>query len=208
MPENSGSVRSADSAALRPRHVRTLALAGAVVGVVVLPIAAAQATPSQNHETQATGTAGTSQGQVQASASASASASPGAGAEALTPEFCGVVRIATMAGGTVHVQACVVQADGSAAARVYVANGTTKDQLVAVNLTRADGSVIQVQCTITAGDASGLCETSPTSISGGTGAFNAIAELAISGAPLSAGVVHVESGLVAPTAQAATTTAQ
>jgi hypothetical protein len=199
MPENAGLTRSTDSASLRPHHVRTLALAGAVVGVVVLPIAAAQATPSQSHDAQVT--AGQPGAPGSGQASATASASPGAGVQALNPEYCGTARTATMSGGTVRVQACVVQADAAASARVYVANGTGKDQLVALNLTRADGTVIQVQCTIAAADANGLCATSPTAISGGAGAFNAIAELAAVGAPLSAGVVHVESGLVAPAAQ-------
>jgi hypothetical protein len=54
---------------------------------------------------------------------------------------------------------------------------------------------------VAAGDATGLCATSPTAISSGKGAFDAIAELATQGAPLSAGVVHVESGLVAAAAQ-------
>ena len=196
MPENAGPTRNTSSAQLRPHHVRTLALAGAVVGVVVLPIAAAQATPP-NHATQAAGKVavpGTYQ------VSAAPSPSPGAGVQALTPEFCGAVRNAAFAGGAVRVQACVAQSGGSATARVYVANNTGKDQLVALNLTRADGTVVQVQCTIAAGNASGLCATSPTAISGGTGAFNAIAELVAQGAPVSAGVVHVESGLVAPTA--------
>ena len=198
MPETAGLARTADSAKLRPHHVRTLALAGAVVGVVVLPIAAAQATPPQSHDAQAA-SAATVPGSYQVSAAPSASA--GAGVQALTPEFCGTPRTATFAGGAVRVQACVEQSDGAAAARVYVANDTSKDQLVALNLTRADGTVVQVQCTITAGDAAGLCATSPMLTSSGKGAFDAIAELATQGAPLSAGVVHVESGLVAPTAQ-------
>jgi hypothetical protein len=208
MPENSGSARSTDSAQvnsvrLRPHHVRTIALAGAVVGVVVLPIAAAQATPSQNHDSSASVSGKPSGAPGTAQPSATASPSPGAGVQALTPEFCGTARVATMADGTVHVQACVVQADGSVAARAYVSNDTSKDEIVALNLTRADGGVVQVQCTITAGDGSGLCATSPTAIGTGTGAFNAIAELAAQGAPLSAGVVHVESGLVAPSAEQA-----
>jgi hypothetical protein len=183
--------------------VRTLALAGAVVGVVLLPIAAAQATPpSQNHETQAgagqtAGAAATGTGQ--ASATPSASASPGAAAQALTPEFCGTSLTKTVSGGVVHIQSCVEQADGSAAARVYVANGTGTAQVVALNLVRSDGSVVSVQCTIAAGDAAGQCATSPTSISAGTGGYNAVAELVAEGAPVSAGVLHVESGLVAPT---------
>lgn len=197
MPQTAGLARSADSAKLRPHHVRTIALAGAVVGVVVLPIAAAQATPPQNHDTKASTASVPGTYQV----SGAPSATPGAGIQALTPEFCGAMRNATTAAGAVRVQACVDQSDGSATGRVYVANNTGKDQTVALNLTRADGSVVQVQCTITAGDAAGLCETSPTAISSGKGAFDAIAELATQGAPLSAGVVHVESGLVAPTAK-------
>lgn len=196
MPETAGLARNTDSTKLRPNHVRTIALAGAVVGVVVLPIAAAQATPPQNPTAaQAASAPGTYQ------ASGAPSASPGAGIQALTPEFCGAVRTSKTAAGSVRVQACVDQSNGSATGRVYVANGTSKDQIVALNLTRADGTVVQVQCTITAGDAAGLCATSPTAIGSGKEAFDAIAELATQGAPLSAGVVHVESGLVAPTAQ-------
>ncbi len=206
MPENAGPARTDNSAPLRPHHIRTIALAGAVVGVVVLPIAAAQATPpAKNRDILSTSGQGANSGQPGAGqASATPSPSAGSGVQALAPEFCGAPLTATVSGGTVRVQACVDQSAGSAAARVYVANGTGSEQTVALNLTRADGSVVQVQCTIAAGDDAGLCATSPTSISGGTGAFNAIAELAAKGAPLSAGVVHVESGLVA----AAQTTAQ
>jgi hypothetical protein len=204
MPENAGPARTADSAPLRPNHVRSLALAGAVVGVVLLPIAAAQATPpaSQGSTTLAqSGQPGsTTQGSATPSASASPSADPNAGVQALTPEFCGASLTKSVTGGVVHVQSCVEQSDGSATARVYVANESATAQVVALNLTRADGSTVSVQCTIAAGDSSGQCETSPTSIGAGTGGFNAIAELVAQGAPVSAGVVHVESGLVAPTA--------
>lgn len=199
MPENTGLARSHDSAQLRPRHVRTLALAGAVVGVVVLPIAAAQASPPvKNHDMFASsGQGANSRASDQASAVSSSPA--GSGAQALTPEYCGAPVTATVAGGgTLYVQACVDQSAGSVSARVYVANSTSSDQTVALNLTRADGSVIQVQCSVTAGDQTGMCATAPTASAGGSGAFNAIAELAAQGAPLSAGVVHVESGLVAP----------
>ena len=199
MPQTAGLARSNDSGQLRPHHVRTIALAGAVVGVVVLPIAAAQASPpAKNHDILASSGQGANNGQPGANqASATPSPSAGSGAQAIAPEFCGAPLTATVTGGTVRVQACVDQAAGSASARVYVANGTSAAQTVALNLTRADGTVVQVQCAIAAGDAAGLCATSPTAISGGSGAFNAIAEIAAQGAPLSAGVVHVESGLVA-----------
>jgi hypothetical protein len=206
MPQTAGPARGTDSPSLRPHHVRSIALAGAVVGVVVLPIAAAQASPPvKNHDllgaSSGQGANGAQPGADQASATPSPSA--GSGSQALTPEFCGAPLTVTVSGGTVHVQACVNQSAGSASARVYVANGTHAQQTVALNLTRADGTVVQVQCVIAAGDAAGLCATSPTAISGGSGAYNAIAEIAAQGAPLSAGVVHVESGLVAA-AQAAT----
>ncbi len=222
MPDKARSAASTESAApqLKPHHVRTLALAGAVVGVVLLPIAAAQATPPQGHGNQASsganpgsgGQPGAGAGAGQPSTialptpTAPAQGDPGAsptgsGSQALTPEYCGAARTAQVTGGSVRVQACVVQSDGAASGRVYVANETATAQTVALNLTRADGSVVQVQCAIAAGDASALCATDPVAVSGGTGGYNAIAELAAVGAPLSAGVVHVESGLVAAAAQ-------
>jgi hypothetical protein len=210
MPENAGPARTADSAQLRPHHVRSIALAGAVVGVVLLPIAAAQATPSQNRDSQASAQTQAQSGDQAGAPADQASPTPGGsaasdGVQALTPEFCGTARTATVtadgaASGTVRVQACVDQIGGTASARVYVANGAKIAEIVALNLTRTDGSVVQVQCTVPAGDASGLCVTSPVTISGGSGAYNAIAELVGENEPVSAGVVHVESGLVAPTA--------
>jgi len=206
MPQTAGPARRTDAKPLRPHHVRSIALAGAVVGVVVLPIAAAQASPpAKNRDIlSASGDQGANSGQPGADqTSATPSPSAGSGVQALTPEFCGAPLTASVTGGVVRVQACVDQSAGSASARVYVANGTSTQQTVALNLTRADGSVVQVQCTIAAADAAGLCATSPTAISGGSGAYNAIAEIAAQGAPLSAGVVHVESGLVAAAAQTA-----
>lgn len=218
MQQDARSTTDSTTPQLKPHHVRTLALAGAVVGVVLLPIAAAQATP-QNHDKQATSSnptpgpgsllgvlPGAGQPSTTATPTAPAQGDPTAsptdpGAQSLTPEFCGTARTAAFAAGTVHVQACVEQTDGAAIGRVYVSNGTATAQTVALNLTRADGSVVQVQCTIAAGDTAGVCATDPVALSGGTGGYNAIAELAAQGAPLSAGVVHVESGLVAPVAQ-------
>lgn len=200
MPQNAGSARGDDSAQLRPHHVRTIALAGAVVGVVVLPIAAAQASPPAKNRDILTGSASqgaNTAGPAADQTSATPSPSAGSGAQALAPEFCGAPVAAKFPSGTLRVQACVDQSADSASARVYVANGTSADRIVALNLTRADGSAVQVQCVIAAGDLAALCATAPTAISDGNGAFNAIAELAAKGAPLSAGVVHVESGLVA-----------
>ena len=195
MPETAGSVRPTDSTRLRPHHVRSIALAGAVVGVVVLPIAAAQATPSQNHDSQS-GTAQSAQGQTATSAQ---SQSPVA--QTVASEFCGVAETTDRPGGTIRSQVCVDQNGGTAVARLYVSNGTSTPQTAALNLTRVDGTVVQVQCTVAAGDASAQCATTPVPVGSSHGAFNAVAELIGQNAPVSAGLIHVESGLVAPIAQ-------
>src|SRR5258708_20443065 len=103
MPENAEPARTADSAPLRPHHVRTLALAGAVVGVVLLPIAAAQATPpsSQGHDTNVG--AGAAPGTGQASVTPSPSASATSGAQALTPQFSGPAAPANDSASTRHL---------------------------------------------------------------------------------------------------------
>jgi hypothetical protein len=171
---------------LEPRHIRSLALAGAVVGVVLLPIAAAQANPT-------TPTAPTSAGQ----ASAQPTATPTA-AQPVAGEFCGKAGSLGAGAAAVQAQSCVEQQDGTAWAQVYVANGGAAEQTVTLNLTRTDGTVIQVQCTVAAADLNGVCQTGALPTTGGTGAYNAIAEVTTPGQPLSDGVLHVESGLVGP----------
>lgn len=172
------------SSSLRASHVRTVALAAAVVGVVVLPIAAAQATPSHGaKQTTATGTA--------------ASAAP-ATATAQLPQFCGATETGFQ--GQVTEQPCVDDAAGSVTGIVYVGNASAKPLTVAINLTRADGSIAQMQCTIAAHDANGTCLTGALQESAGKGAFNAIAEAIPVGAPVALGVLHAESGHVTPNA--------
>ena len=179
---------AAKNSSFEPRHIRSLALAGAVVGVVLLPIAAAQANP--------TGPAAPS---IANQPAARPTATPTA-AQALGDEYCGAPVTLGTAAAAVQAQSCVEQADGTVSAKVYVANGSAVDQLVTLNLTRTDGTLIQVRCTVAAGDASAVCQTGALPTSGGTGAFNAIAELIQAGRPLSDGVLHAESGLVGPSA--------
>jgi hypothetical protein len=194
MPENAGPVRPIESSRLRPHHVRSVALAGAVVGVVVLPIAAAQATPSQKSDSQSGGS----------SVSAAAGQS-GPGAQALSPvaqavasEFCGKATTTKRSDGSIRTQSCVDQDGGTVLARLYVSNGTSTPQVAALNLTQVNGDVVQVQCVVAAGDSSAQCATSPVPVGSGAGAFDAVAELVGQNAPVSAGLIHVESGLVAP----------
>ena len=172
------------SSSLRPSHVRSVALAAAVVGVVVLPIAAAQATPSH----------GTKQTTVTGSPATGAPAT----ATAQLPQFCGATETGFQ--GQVTAQPCVNDADGTVTAVVYVGNSSDKPLTVAINLTRADGSLAQMQCTVVAHEANGTCTTGALQASVGKGAFNAIAEAVPVGAPVALGVLHVESGQVTPNA--------
>lgn len=188
----------AEKSTLEPHHIRSLALAGAVVGVVLLPIAAAQANPTGS------GSAATTQSSTASSGASSAAptATPTA-AQALGAEYCGPDTTVGSGATAVQAQSCVEQSDGTASAKVYVSNGSAAVQTVTLNLTRSDGTLVQVQCAIAAGDTSGTCATDALPTASGTGAFNAIAEMIAAGRPLSDGVLHTESGLVAPSADAA-----
>jgi hypothetical protein len=171
------------TSSLRPSHVRSAALAAAVVGVVVLPIAAAQATPSHSSAKQpsVTGTPATG--------------AP-ATATAALPQYCGPTQTGFQ--GQVSAQSCVNNTAGSMTAVVYIGNSSDKPLTVAINLTRTDGSLAQMQCTIAAHDANGTCTTGALQAAAGKGSFDAIAETVPVGSPLALGVLHVESGQVTP----------
>ncbi len=170
---------------LRPSHVRSAALAAAVVGVVVLPIAAAQANPS--HSTKQPSVTGTP-----------ATGSP-ATAVALLPQYCGATETGLQ--GAVTAQSCVNYAAGAVTGVVYVGQLLRAQTLtVGINLTRGDGSLAQMTCVVAAHDANATCTTGPLQDSAGKGAFDAIAEMLPVNAPLSEGVLHVESGQVTPVA--------
>ncbi len=170
---------------LRRGHVRSVALAAAVVGVVVLPIAAAEANPSHSaKQTTATGTP--------------AAAAP-ATASALLPQYCGTELSGFS--GKVSAQACVNDEGGAVTGTVYVDNAGGAKLTVVINLVSSvsGGPQAQMSCTVAAGDANGVCTTGALADGSGTGTFDAIAEAAEVGAPLADGVVHVESGQVSPT---------
>lgn len=182
---------AAKASSLRPNHIRSLALAAAVVGVALLPIAAAQATPPQTS------------GQTQNTAQAQSGQGGSGAAQALSGTFCSENQSESISGGAVQLQTCVQQQNGTVFAQAYVTNGSTVPQIVAVNLTRSDGTLVQNQCIVAPGTASTLCATSPIPASQGSGAYDSVAEAAGQGRPLSDGAVHVESGLVAPVPAAA-----
>jgi hypothetical protein len=172
---------------LRPGHVRTVALAATIVGVVVLPIAAAQATPSHgSKQPNVTGTPATG--------------SP-ATATAVLPQFCGSTE--TGFGSQVTAQVCVDDNDGTVTGTVFVGNATSKPLTVAVNLTRADGSLADMTCTVVAHDGNGSCTTGSLGLTAGKGAFDAIAEVVPVNAPVADGVLRADSGSVTPAAAAA-----
>ena len=169
---------------LRPGHVRTVALAATIVGVVVLPIAAANASPS--HSTKQTSVTGTP-----------ATGSP-ATATALLPQYCGSTE--TGFSGQITAQVCVDDSVGVVTGTVFVANSTAKSLTVGINLSRGDGSFADMTCTVVAHDANGECTTGPLSISAGKGAFDAIAETVPVNAPVADGVLRADSGAVTPAA--------
>lgn len=165
---------------LRPGHVRSVALAATIVGVVVLPIAAAQATPSHSTtQSSATGTPATG--------------SPGT-ATALLPQYCGSTETGFQS--QVTSQVCVDDSNGVVTGTVFVANSTAKALTVAINLTRADGSLANMTCTVVAHDANGSCSTGALSLSAGKGAFDAIAETVPVNSPVALGVLRADSGAV------------
>jgi hypothetical protein len=169
---------------LRPGHVRTVALAATIVGVVVLPIAAAQATPSHaSKQPSVTGTPATGSPQT---------------ATALLPQFCGSTE--TGFGSQVTAQVCVDDSDGTVTGTVFVGNASAKPLTVAVNLTRADGSLANMTCTVVAHDGNGSCTTGTLSLAAGKGAFDAIAEVVPVDAPVAEGVLRADSGPVTPAA--------
>lgn len=171
--------------ALRRGHVRSVALAAAVVGVVVIPIAAAAANPS--HSTK------------QPSATGTPAAALPAGAGAVLPQYCGSELHGFQ--GKVSAQACVNEADGSVTGTVYVDNSTGSALTVAINLvsSAAGGAQTTMSCTVAANDPNGECTTTALDATG-KGGFDAIAEAVPVDAPVAAGVLHVESGQVTPAA--------
>ncbi len=176
---------------LRPGHVRTVALAATIVGVVVLPIAAAQATPSHtSKQPSVTGTPATGSPQT---------------ATALLPQYCGGTE--TGFGSQVTAQVCVDDSDGTVTGTVFVGNAGAKPLTVAVNLTRADGSLANMTCTVVAHDGNGSCTTGALSAAAGKGAFEAIAEVVPVDAPVADGVLRADSGSVTPASASAATSA-
>jgi len=168
------------TSSLRPSHVRTVALAATIVGVVVLPIAAANANPlhSGSKQPSVTGTPATG--------------SP-ATATALLPQYCGSTESGFS--GQITAQVCVQNSDGVVTGTVFVANSSAKPLTVGINLTR-DGSFANMTCTVIAHDANGECTTGPLSLSSGAGAFDAIAETVPVNAPVADGVLRADSGEV------------
>lgn len=182
--ENRTPTPASSVSSLRRGHVRSVALAAAVVGVVVLPIAAAEANPSHSaKQPSATGT-------------------PAAGAPrtavAVLPQYCGDKLQGF--GQQVSAQACVNEASGAVTGTVYVDNSTATPLTVVINLISTTSGSVQTQmsCTVAAGDANGECVTGALTDASGQGTFNAVAEAVPVGAPVADGVLHVESGQVSP----------
>ena len=177
------------TSSLRPGHVRSVAIAATIVGVVVLPIAAANANPLHSNNTKQPSVTGTP-----------ATGSP-ATATALLPQYCGTTE--TGFGGQVTAQVCVNDSDGTVTGTVFVANSSAKPLTTGITLSSADNSSANITCTVAAHDANGECTTGPLTITSGTGAFQAIAETVPVNAPVADGVLRADSGEVSPAAGSA-----
>lgn len=220
---------------LRPTQIRVVALSAVAIGLVVLPIAAAQAHPAHPASTQSATATGSPSltglrpsqltdslltqlsqlsssgdgsgapvaaagGSPQPAGAATPSPSPSPAASQAASEFCGP------AGATddkqVTAQACVEHSGAASWGRVYVTNTSSGTQVVALNLTTTTGRVEETQCRVAAGAAHAVCETPQltgapaTTATGAKATEDAIAEILAAGAPVSAGVLHVESGQV------------
>ena len=184
--------RTPKTSSLRPGHVRSVALAATIVGVVVLPIAAANANPLHAGTAKQPSVTGTP-----------ATGSP-ATATALLPQYCGSTE--TGFGGQVTAQVCVNDSDGTVTGTVFVANSSAKSLTTGITLSAADNSSANITCTVAAHDANGECTTGPLTITSGTGAFQAIAETVPVNAPVADGVLRADSGAVTPTSGSAAST--
>ena len=185
--------RTPKTSSLRPGHVRSVAIAATIVGVVVLPIAAANANPLPSDNAKQPSVTGTP-----------ATGSP-ATATALLPQYCGTTE--TGFGGQVTAQVCVNDSDGTVTGTVFVANSSAKPLTTGITLSSADNSSANITCTVAAHDANGECTTGPLTITSGTGAFQAIAETVPVNAPVADGVLRADSGSVTPAAASAGTSA-
>lgn len=207
---------------IRPGHVRAVALSAAALGILVLPIAAAEAGPT--HTSAGSAASGTADGSLGglldnikpgqitnqllnqvgglAVSSATPTATPSGSKPAATPttsssgaaaaptEFCGPQRTQSK----VTALACLEYAGGATSARAYVTNTSSAAQTVAVVLNRTNQTSIEITCTIAPGTTKGVCQT-PTLPDVSGVEQDAVAEIVAVGAPVSAGVVHVESGM-------------
>jgi hypothetical protein len=205
---------------MRPSHVRAAALSAAAIGIVVLPIAVAQAHPSHSTASstsqvdkntssllknvkpnELTSQLLTALGQLNnqpaasgAKVGATTTGAKQGGTAAKAPrsaENCGPARSAASA--LVTAQACVERQGNSSWARVYVSNASAVPQVVALDLSRTNRQIVQIQCLIAPHTEHGQCQTTPLAdVSDVT--QDAVAEILAQGAPVSAGVLHVESG--------------
>jgi hypothetical protein len=204
-----------------------VALSEAAIGILVLPIAAAQAGPTHSSANgQSSGTpdgslgglldnlkpdqitnqllnqvgglavstdtpsaTATAPGAVPGSTPSATASQPSAPATGPS-EFCGPERTTNK----VTAEACLEFADGVTSARAYVTNASSVAQTVALVLSRTNQTSIQIECTVAPGSSKSICDT-PTMPNVSGVSQDAIAEIVAVGAPISAGVVRVESGM-------------
>ncbi|MFE4697738.1 hypothetical protein ACFRIC_11760 [Streptomyces sp. NPDC056738] len=160
-----------------PRRVRLVALAGAVVVVLALPLAVASAGPAGDAGPSAT---------VRAAAPADdRPPSPGPrrsplrlGLGLATAARCGP-ELSSPDG--VEAQTCVLTQGEETWARTYYRNTTGEALSSALTLMGPGGRTVQMNCAVDEEDDPGACETPRERAAGDPGVYSAVAEFARSG---------------------------
>ncbi|MFI1498026.1 hypothetical protein [Streptomyces platensis] len=172
----------------RAQKLRMTGLAGVVVLAIAVPLGAAMAGPADLAASRAAATSekrsaskrgirldsGAKPDMRPAAARARTSpAGPGLPPRSARTSRCGPQLIAPL---WIEAQTCVLAEDGLTWGRTYYRNRSGGPLRAALTLLRPDGTTVQVNCEVPAGDAPGLCET-PTGVTVRRGGpYRAVAE--------------------------------
>ncbi|WP_339130375.1 hypothetical protein WJM95_15820 [Streptomyces sp. f51] len=154
-----------------PRRVRLVALAGAVVAVLAVPLAVASAGPVRDG------------GSTAPRGSAPVGDRPRVPGPRRSPPAPGLATVARCgpelsSPDGVEAQTCVLARGGETWARTYYRNATGDALSSALTLMGPGGRTVQMDCALDAEDDPGECETPRQRSTGDLGAYSAIAEFA------------------------------
>ncbi|MFF4539818.1 hypothetical protein [Streptomyces aureus] len=156
-----------------PHRARVVALAGAVVFVLVLPLAVASAGPVGERGSPAGDGTAPAGGRPRVPGPRSSPPPPDPGPA--TAARCGP-ELSSPEG--VEAQTCVLTRGGRTWARTYYRNATGDALSSALTLMGPGGRTVQMDCAVDAQDDPGACETPKQRTAGDPGVYSAVAEFA------------------------------